>query len=99
MNDRQLETALAYLNEQSGRYSLEALRKELLRTGYDPATVDQAIQTFQASGPQATRSFSSNTSNASNARSCGLALLIGLLLCAILGLLVFGLCVHGMRNV
>lgn len=47
MNDRQLEAVLAYLNENSGRYSLEALRRQLLQTGYDPATVDRAVATFQ----------------------------------------------------
>lgn len=51
MNDRQVETALAYLNENAGRYSLEALRGQLLRTGYDPATVDQAIRIHQEGDP------------------------------------------------
>jgi len=49
MNDPQLQTALAYLNENSGRYSLEALRGQLLQTGYDPVTVDRAIRACQES--------------------------------------------------
>jgi len=51
MNDQALEKVLAYLNEQSGRYSLEALRGQLLQSGYDPATVDQAIQIHQGRSP------------------------------------------------
>jgi hypothetical protein len=51
MNDRQLEAVLAYLNENSGRYSLDALRNQLLQTGYDPATVDWAIQVHQGNNP------------------------------------------------
>ena len=47
MNDQNLEKVLAYLNEQSGRYSLGALRQQLLQTGYDPVIVDQAIQIHQ----------------------------------------------------
>jgi hypothetical protein len=52
MNDQQLETALAYLNENSGRYSLEALRGQLLQTGYDPATINWAIQVHQGNNPE-----------------------------------------------
>jgi hypothetical protein len=51
MNDRHIEAILAYLNENAGRYSLEALRAQLLQTGYDPATVDWAIQIHQGNNP------------------------------------------------
>lgn len=44
MNNRHLEAILAYLNENSGRYTLEALRRQLLETGYDAETVDEAIR-------------------------------------------------------
>lgn len=53
MSDPQLASALAYLNENSGRYSLEALRNQLLQSGYDPATVEQAVQAYQGSHPAA----------------------------------------------
>src|ERR1043165_1221613 len=52
MNDQQLAAILAYLNENSGRYSLEALRNQLLQTGYDPATVDWALQVHQGNNPR-----------------------------------------------
>jgi hypothetical protein len=41
------EAILAYLREHSGRYSLSALRQQLLQNGYDRATVDRAIAMFQ----------------------------------------------------
>jgi hypothetical protein len=87
MNDWDVEAILAYLNENAGRYSLEALRGQLLQAGYAPAIVDWAFQVYQenASGPP--------PSSSSNARSCGLALLIGFLICVVLVLLVFGFCV------
>jgi hypothetical protein len=91
MNDRELEKALAYLQENAGLYNLDYQRGQLLHAGYDPATVDRAIQIFQARGPEAPRH--------SNVRSCGIALLIGIVLCIVVGLLVFGLCASAMRNV
>ena len=51
MNDPSLEPILAYLREHSGRYSLAALREQLLQNGYDPATVDRAIAVFQDQQP------------------------------------------------
>lgn len=38
---------LAYLQAYSDRYSLEALREQLVQIGYDPAAIDQAIATFR----------------------------------------------------
>jgi len=42
---------LDYLREHSGRYSLSALREQLLQSGYDPAAVDRAIAVFQDQQP------------------------------------------------
>jgi hypothetical protein len=47
VNDPSLDPILAYLREHSWRYSLAALREQLLKTGYDPAAVDRAIAAFQ----------------------------------------------------
>jgi hypothetical protein len=47
MTDPSLDPVLAYLREHSGRFSLGALREQLLQNGYDPATVDRAIAVFQ----------------------------------------------------
>lgn len=47
MTDPSLEPILAYLREHSGRYSVKALRQQLLQNGYDRATVDRAIAVFQ----------------------------------------------------
>ena len=47
VNDPSLDPILAYLREHSGRYSPEALRRELLQNGYDAASVDRAIQIYQ----------------------------------------------------
>ena len=51
MNEPSLDPVLAYLREHSGRYSLGALREQLLQNGYDPATVDRAIAVFQDQQP------------------------------------------------
>jgi hypothetical protein len=55
MNDPEIEKLLAYLNEQSGHFSLEALRRQLLDTGYDPGTVDRAIEIHRMDPPEAPR--------------------------------------------
>jgi hypothetical protein len=47
MTDPSLEPIFAYLRQYAGRYSLAALREQLLQTGYDPAIVDRAIAAFQ----------------------------------------------------
>lgn len=46
-----VEAILAYLRENSGRFSLGALRHELLQDGYDAAAVDQAIELFRRESP------------------------------------------------
>jgi hypothetical protein len=51
MTDPSLDPILAYLREHSGRYSLSALREQLLQTGYDPAEVDRAIAIYQQESP------------------------------------------------
>lgn len=50
MTDPSLDPILAYLREHSGRYSLEALRGQLLQAGYDLAAVDQAIAAYSTVG-------------------------------------------------
>jgi hypothetical protein len=47
VTDPSLEPILAYLREHSGRFSPEALRRELLQNGYDAASVDRAIRIYQ----------------------------------------------------
>jgi hypothetical protein len=51
MTDPSLDPILAYLREHSGRYSLSALREQLLRNGYTPADVDRAIVIYQREHP------------------------------------------------
>jgi hypothetical protein len=51
MTDPNLDPIFAYLREHSGRYSLSALREQLLQTGYDPAEVDRAVAIYQQENP------------------------------------------------
>src|SRR3954452_18527844 len=51
MTDPSLDPIFAYLREHSGRYSLSALREQLLQTGYDPAEVDRAVAIYQQEDP------------------------------------------------
>jgi peptidoglycan/LPS O-acetylase OafA/YrhL len=51
MPDENLETMLSYLRENSGRYSLEALRGQLLAAGHSPEAADQAIAELRAQSP------------------------------------------------
>jgi hypothetical protein len=51
MTDPSLDPIFAYLREHSGRYSLSALREQLLQTGYDRAEVDRAIAIYQQENP------------------------------------------------
>ncbi|HSK74864.1 MAG TPA: hypothetical protein VLQ45_00270 [Thermoanaerobaculia bacterium] len=51
MPEENLETMLSYLREHSGRYSLEALRGQLLAAGHSPEAADRAIAEFRAQGP------------------------------------------------
>lgn len=43
MSDPKLERLIAYLQENTGRYSLQSLRDALLRQGHDPALVEEAF--------------------------------------------------------
>jgi hypothetical protein len=56
MTDPGLDPILAYLREHAGRYSLPALREQLVRSGYDPARVDEAMAVYQEQNPPAPRS-------------------------------------------
>ena len=51
MTDSSLDPILAYLREHSARYSLSALREQLVQTGHDPALVDRAITIYQQENP------------------------------------------------
>ena len=51
MPEENLETMLAYLREHSRRYSLEALRGQLLAAGHSPEAADRAIAEFRAQAP------------------------------------------------
>jgi len=53
MADSNLGPILAYLRENSGRYSTAALRKQLLETGHPAEDVDLAIQIFEHENPAA----------------------------------------------
>jgi hypothetical protein len=48
MNDPSLDPLVTYLRQNSARFSLPALREELIRSGTDPATVDRAIAVYQS---------------------------------------------------
>ena len=56
MTDPGLDPILAYLRQHAGRYSLPALREQLVRSGYDPAKVDEAVALYQQQNPPAPRS-------------------------------------------
>jgi hypothetical protein len=51
MPEENLDTMLSYLRENSGRYSLEALRGQLLAAGHSPEAADRAIAEFRAQSP------------------------------------------------
>ncbi len=53
MTESDLAPILAYLRENHGRYSLAALRRQLLENGSDPVDVDWAIRIFQQENPAA----------------------------------------------
>lgn len=51
MPEENLETMLSYLREHSGRYSLEALRGQLVAAGHSPEAADRAIAEFRMESP------------------------------------------------
>jgi len=55
MTDPSLDPIFAYLREHSARYSLAVLREQLVRSGYDPARVDEAMAVYQSEHPPAAR--------------------------------------------
>ncbi len=55
MDDQQIETVFAYLREHSARYSLPALREQLVQSGYDPPVVDEAMAVYQSEHPPVVR--------------------------------------------
>ncbi|MGH2429699.1 MAG: hypothetical protein ACRDGV_12630 [Candidatus Limnocylindria bacterium] len=42
----------AYLREHGSKYTTEALRKQLIAAGHDPAEIDAALREMEARGPQ-----------------------------------------------
>src|SRR5215207_3198835 len=46
-----LNALVTYLNENSGIYSLEALRGQMVKAGHAPAEADRAIAVFQGRAP------------------------------------------------
>jgi hypothetical protein len=89
MTDPSLDPILAYLREHSGRYSLSALREQLLQTGHDQDLVDRAIAIYQHE-----QNEQLVLAQWQKSRARGPALFCGLLLLAVaLAILVpFGLC-------
>jgi hypothetical protein len=47
VSEESLEPLLAYLRENAGRYSLEALRTQLLEAGHTVETADRAVSAFR----------------------------------------------------
>ena len=51
MYKKDLNALIAYLNENSGLYRLEALRGQMVKAGHAPAEADRAIAVFQGRAP------------------------------------------------
>ena len=47
MHDKDLKALLAYLKENSPRYSVDALRAQMVKAGHSPAEAEEAIAVFQ----------------------------------------------------
>lgn len=47
MHDQDLKALLAYLKENAPRYSVDALRAQMVKAGHSPEEADQAIAVFQ----------------------------------------------------
>lgn len=47
MHDKDLKALLAYLKENAPRYSVEALRAQIVKAGHSPAEAEEAISVFQ----------------------------------------------------
>jgi len=51
MPRRDLESLLAYLRENSSRFSLETLRAQMVKAGHKPEAVERALRVFQGTEP------------------------------------------------
>jgi hypothetical protein len=51
MSRKDLDSLLAYLAENSGRHSIEALQGQILKAGHSPADADRAIAVYQGRMP------------------------------------------------
>lgn len=47
MHDKDLKALLAYLKENAPRYSVDALRSQMVKAGHSPAEAEEAIAVFQ----------------------------------------------------
>ncbi len=47
MHDKDLKALLAYLKENAPRYSVDALRTQIVKAGHSPAEAEEAIAVFQ----------------------------------------------------
>jgi hypothetical protein len=52
MSRKDLEALLGYLRENSGLYSMEALRAQIVRAGHAPAAAERAIAVFEGRAPR-----------------------------------------------
>ena len=51
MSRRDLDALLAYLTENAGHFSLDALRAQMVKAGHKPASVELALRVFQGTEP------------------------------------------------
>jgi hypothetical protein len=51
MPRRDLDSLLAYLRENSGRFSLDTLRAQMAKAGHKPEAVERALRVFQGTEP------------------------------------------------
>ncbi|HEX4963011.1 MAG TPA: hypothetical protein VF173_19425 [Thermoanaerobaculia bacterium] len=51
MPRRDLDALLTYLRENAGRFSLEALRAQMVKAGHKPEAIERALRVFQGTEP------------------------------------------------
>lgn len=51
MSRRNLEALLAYLAENAGRFSMDALRAQMVKAGHRPDAVERALRVYQGTEP------------------------------------------------
>ncbi len=88
---------LAYLRENGGRYSLEALRQHLVTQGYDAGRIRAALDAYRresgAGQPAMFSAFSAGSAGAGRYRPGGLATVaVAISVITGIGLLVLGTC-------